>query len=124
MTHPASIAQLTNDPSPFPGPYYLDLFSLLFYLLFYLLFLACIIIVLKFWPQKSTTAAAAAVAVSKPAQQPCQYAPESDSVYPPGMQIDMVLKEMDKEKGGRVGESVGGRGMAEGRRGVKCVIKV
>ena len=80
---------------------------------------------LKIWPQNSgTNVAAPATALDQPAQQPRQDAPESDSVYPPGMQIDMVLKAMDKEKGGRGGESAGGRSMADGRRGVKCVVKI
>lgn len=118
MTHPASIAQLTNNPSPFPGSYHLDLFDLLFYLLF----LACIILAVKIWSRNSDAGADASAgpASIQSAQQPRQ----SDSAYPPGMQIDMVLKELNEKKGAPGGESAGGRGMADGRKGVKCVIKI
>lgn len=104
MIHPASIAQITNDPSLFPGPYHFDLFNFFFYIFF----LVGIILVVKIWPQKSVADANAAAAASKPAQQ--AHEDMSESVYPPGMQIDVVLKELDEKKGGRMG--------------AKCVVKI
>ena len=78
------------------------------------------------WPQKANTNTKAAAAAAAEAAAAHRRRQEAESAYPPGMQIDIALKDMDKkEKGASGGEAVGGRrNMAEGRRGVKCVIKI
>lgn len=118
MTYPASIAQstTTSSPTPFPGPYQPDLFTFLF-------FLVGIILALIIWPQDSGADASAAAAAlvsssasTQPAQQPCQENPES--VYPPGMEIDLVQKGWVRSKAeDRGARPLGARSMAEeGRR--------
>lgn len=81
MTYPASIAQITNNPSPFPGA------CAAYFTAF--LALAGVIAALVFWPEQEQ------------ADQPAQ-APNSESMYPPGMQFDLVEEERGwAREGGR-----------------------
>ena len=87
MTYPASIAQVTNNPNPnpFPGafPAYLTAF----------LALAGAIAALVIWPEQA----------DRPAQAHGGGKPVS--MYPPGMQFDLVEAERGWTRaGGKKGE--------------------
>lgn len=79
MTYPASIAQITNNPSPFPGA------CAAYFTAF--LALAGVVAALVIWPEQA----------DQPAQAHGGGKPVS--MYPPGMQIDLVEEERGWARG-------------------------